>query len=182
MLAIKGDLKSILGLVLVCSAIIILDSTIVVIYSNISREPVPVFNAFLFISSVVIFMFINYILIGYSKQYFLQSRYKHHKLQRIFLWSIIPIQIILCSMLGAIAIQLLVYKSYNVSILLSIIYISHFTAIGFLTFLISQFLSWFRLVKNYHVLLYTLAFSLLVINILISLIFFTHVLPFMIRL
>jgi hypothetical protein len=78
-------------------------------------------------------------------------------------------------MLASIIIQLLMYRSYNISILLSVIFISHITAVGFLIFLIYEFLSWFRLVKNYPVLWYTFAFSLLVINILISLVFFTLV-------
>ena len=168
-------MKPILALVLACSTIIILDSTIVAIYSNISREPAPIINTYFFISLVVVFIFINFILIQYSRQDYLQSGYKYHKLQRFFLWFIIPIQIILCSMLASIVIQLLMYRSYNVSILLSIIYISHITAVGFLTFLTYEFLSWFRLVKNYLVLWYALSFSLLVVNILISLVFFSLV-------
>ena len=174
-LTIQADMKPILALVLACSTIIILDSTIVAIYSNISREPAPIINTYFFISLVVVFIFINFILIQYSRQDYLQSGYKYHKLQRFFLWFIIPIQIILCSMLASIVIQLLMYRSYNVSILLSIIYISHITAVGFLTFLTYEFLSWFRLVKNYLVLWYALSFSLLVVNILISLVFFTLV-------
>jgi hypothetical protein len=173
MFTTQADMKPIVGLVLLCSGIMILDSTIVAIYSNISREPVPIVNNYIFISFVAFFVFINFIFIGYSKQDFLHSKYKHHKFQRIFLWSIIPIQTILCLLLTSIVFQLLVYRSYNVSILLSIIYISNTTAVGFLTLLCYQFLSWFRSVRNYLVLWYTLAFSILLINILISLVFFT---------
>jgi hypothetical protein len=172
-LATRADMKPILGLVILCSAIIIVDSSIVAIYFNTSSEPAPIINTSFFISLVVLFAFINFILIRYSKQDFLQSRYKHHKIQRIFLWSIIPIEFILCLMLASIVVQLLVYRSYNVSILVSIIYISHITAIGFLTLLSYQFLSWLRSVRNYLVLWYTFAFSILLINILISLVYFT---------
>ena len=172
-LATRADMKPILGFAILCSAIIILDSSIVAIYFNTSSEPAPIINISFFISLVVLFAFINFILIRYSNQDFLQSRYKHHKIQRIFLWSIISIQFILCLMLASIVIQLLVYRSYNVSILVSIIYISHITAVGFLTLLTYQFLSWIRSVRNYVVLLYTFAFSILLINILISLVYFT---------
>ena len=172
-LATRADMKPILGLVILCSSIIILDSSIVAIYFNTSSEPAPIINISFFISLVVSFAFINFILIRYSKQDFLQSRHKHHKGQRIYLWSIITIQFILCLMLVSIVIQLLVYRSYNVSILVSIIYISHITAVGFLTLLTYQFLSWIRSVRNYVVLWYTFAFSILLINIFISLIYFT---------
>lgn len=171
MFTTQADSKPIVGLVLLCSGIMILDSTIVAIYSNTSREPVPVINNYIFISLVAFFVFINFIFIGYSKQDFLHSKYKHHKFQRIFLWSIIPIQFTVCLLLTSIVIQLLVYRSYNVSILLSIIYISNTTAVGFLTLLCYQFLGWFRTVRNHLVLWYALAFSILLINILISLVF-----------
>ena len=173
MFTTQADTRPILGLVVLCSGIMILDSAVVAIYSNISGEPVPMINNYIFISFVAFFVLINFIFIGYSKQDFLHSKYKHHNFQRIFLWSIIPIQFILCLLLTSIVIQLLVYRSYNVSILLSIIYISNTTAVGFLTLLCYQFIRWFLSVRNYLVLWYTLAFSILLINILISLVFLT---------
>ena len=172
-LKIQNDVKPILLFVIVCSAIFVLDSTLVRIFSNVSSEPSPIINTYFFMFFVVIYALISYILIRYSKQDFLLSKYRSHRVQRICLWSIIAIQLIICIILASIILQLIVYRSYNVLQLQAIIYISHFTAVAFLTFLTYQFLNWFRSINNYLVLLYSIAFSILVVNILISLIFFT---------
>jgi len=76
-------------------------------------------------------------------------------------------------MLVLLVTQLLVVRSYNISVVVSLVYFSHISAIAFLTFLTYQFLNWFRSIHNYVVLLYTCAFSLLIINLLISVIFLT---------
>jgi len=103
----------------------------------------------------------------------LQSKYSPHRLLKILRWSIILIQFILCGMLVLLVTQLLVFKSYDLSIRISLIYISHISGIAFLTFLTYQFLNWYRANHNHVILLYACAFTLLVVNILLSLVFLT---------
>ena len=70
----------------------IFDSNIVPIYSNISNQPDHRVNTILFISFIAFFLFINYILIKYSKKYFMQSNDTSVKPNKIFFWSIVVTQ------------------------------------------------------------------------------------------
>jgi hypothetical protein len=172
-LAIRSNFKVILLLVIMSSVIMIFDSNIVPIYSNISNQPILRINTILFISFVAFFLFINYIVIGYSKQYSMQPNDTPVKGNKTFFWSIVVTQSVLCGMLILISIQLVVIMSYILSVMILLIYVSHLSAIAYLTFLSYQFLNWYRVIHNRVVLLYACAFCLLVVNILVSLIFLT---------
>lgn len=149
----------------------IIDSIIVPVYSNISNEPSPGFNTVLFLCFVIIFSFTNYVLIGYSKHNFLQSKYISARSTKIFFWSIVLTQCIVAGMLVLLVTELLALRSYDLSVVVLLVYVSHISAIAYLTFLTYQFLSWFRSIHNFVVLLYTCAFSLLIINLILSRIF-----------
>ena len=70
-------------------------------------------------------------------------------------------------------VQLLAFYSYHVGTMAIAIYMSHISSICCLVFLAFKFLLWFKTNRNYIFLMYACAFSLLVLNVFISLIFVT---------
>ena len=76
----------------------IIDSSIVTIYTSLSNEPSPTINILLFACFVTIFAFTNYALIRYSKQ----TKFKGFELNRLLFWTIVVIVIALCAMFGLI--------------------------------------------------------------------------------
>jgi hypothetical protein len=163
--------RTVLTLTIFCSAIMVVDSIIVVLYVINPSTPTIAFNLSLFSSFVIFFLIINYIFLGYTKQYFASKTLAKDLVLKAISWIIIFNQFALSALLVFIIIQLLAFGSYNTRTLVTIAYMSHISSMGCLVFLSYKFLLWFKTNRNYTFLIYGCAFSLLVINIAISLAF-----------
>jgi hypothetical protein len=69
--------------------------------------------------------------------------------------------------------EILMLGSYDLVLITSAIYISHVTAIGFLILLAYQFVRWFLANKNYLIIAYAFAFSIIIPYLMTSLAFLT---------
>jgi hypothetical protein len=81
---------------------------------------------------------------------------------------IIATQILSGAFMLVIILQMLLMNKYSISLLDAQTYLSHFSALVFLSLLAFFFARWFTSKRSYIVMLYTLAFSLASINVVIS--------------
>ena len=81
---------------------------------------------------------------------------------------IIANQFILSLLLVLTLIQIFLIKGYFLTTFSLIVYLSIFSAIGFLILLSYQFFNWFIINKNYLILMYGITFSLIILNLTIS--------------
>ena len=164
---------SILILILFCSIILVLDSIIVSVYSNITKDPEPFFNNLLFTFFIICFISINFIFIRYSRNhlYILKPSRNFFKFIR---WTIISTQIIISLFLIYISLHLFAFKNYELLLLSLIIYFSYISAIGYLTILTYLFITWYRSNRSYIILIYVIVFSMIILNIILSLIYLSN--------
>ena len=163
--------NSIFVLILLCSAVMVSDSAMVGIYLNIPREPPASITAVIFAAFVIFFVLSNYFLIKFSKQGTKVIGQRPDRPFRLLHWVILPIQITLCIILTSLLIQVLTSSSYNLVFVSSVVYLSHLSCIGYLILLTYQFFLWLRSYRNYLIILYASAFSILILNVVTSLIF-----------
>jgi hypothetical protein len=174
--------KPVLAVTIFCSIIMIVDSTIVVIYSTIPENPDPLFNSLLFIIFIIIFALSSYILVRYSRRGYSSSGSRSPNLFQVANLSIIIIQFVLTAILVFLASQILQLGSYEVTLVFSAIYISHISAIGYLMLLTYQFARWFIYNRKYVILIYAVAFSIIISTLIISEIFLSFQLSYKIPL
>ena len=160
--------KYIFHFTIFCSIILVLDSIIVTIYSNIPKVPDSSFNSSLYAFFLVFFIISNFIFLNYSKQGFSQINFKPIPSFRLLTIAIILNQFILSFLLVFTLVQIFLFKGYYLTTISLIVYISIFSAIGFLILLSYQFFKWFIINKNYLILMYGITFSLIVLNLIIT--------------
>ena len=165
--------RTVLALSFLCSAIMIIDSIIVALYVDIASPPGYVFNLLLFTSFVLFFIVINYMFLAYSKQDYIRKTFEKAMPFKALNLIVKLNQFALCGALLFVIVQLFAFYSYHVGIMEIAIYMSHISSICCLVFLAFKFLLWFKTNRNYIFLMYACAFSLLVLNVFISLIFVT---------
>jgi hypothetical protein len=73
-----------------------------------------------------------------------------------------------------IILQMILLNKFHLALLQASTYLTHLTALLFLVCLVSIFLSWIKSRRNYIVILYTIAFSLVSLNIIISMIYLEY--------
>lgn len=169
----KYEYGSIFVLIIFCSIILVIDSTIVSIYSNITKDPEPFFNSLLFTFFSLCFILINFIFIRFSRN----SLYTLNPIRSFFKyisWTIIFTQIIISLFLIYISLQIFAFKNYELLLLSLIIYLSYISAIGYLTILTYLFITWYRSNRSYIILIYVIVFSMIILNILLSLIYLSN--------
>jgi hypothetical protein len=154
-----------------CSVVMILDSTIISIYTLPWREPPSGVNYALFLGFLLFFLFSNFILLIYSRLVYqsVDEKAGGH-LKFIYKLAIVG-QTVLSAFLVIIAIQMVVVGHYEVALRNIAISISHISAVGYLSILVYQFIRWFISNKNYVVIAYAIGFSLIAVNIIISVIY-----------
>jgi hypothetical protein len=166
--------KYIFHFTIFCSIIFVLDFLILPIYSNVSNIPDPFFNSSLFAFFVIFFIISNFIFLNYSKQGFSQNKLNPLISFKRLNMSIVLNQFILSLLLILIVVQLFLIKGYYLVTFSLLVYISIFSAIGFLLLLSYKLFKWFILDKNYLILMYGITFCLIILNLLISVILVTY--------
>ena len=168
-----------LAFVVICSGIIVLDSIIIRVFASISREPAQLVTLLLFEGISAFFIFSSYVLLRSSRQN--NSPMSDRKLVKVsrLLKRIATLnQLTLCGLVGSIAISLAIFGAFVTQTLSIIIYISYVGAIGFLLFLSYHLFRWFKSIRNYPILLYGLAFSLIIVNLIVSIAYLTLALSY----
>ena len=164
----KINEKYIFHFTIFCTIIFVLDSLILTIYSNISNIPDPSFNLSLYTFFVIFFMISNFVFLNHSKQGLSQVKINTIYSFRLLNKLIIANQFILSLLLVLTLIQIFLMKGYFLTTFSLIVYLSIFSAIGFLLLLSYQFFKWFIINKNYLILMYGITFSLIILNLIIS--------------
>lgn len=167
---IKGD-RSILVFSAFCCFIMILDSSIVSIYTTPIPEPNRWVNYFLFSVFLAFFLVSNFVLLGYSRRILQSVDPKSGVLLMLVYRLTLAVQVVLCLFLTIVAVQIGVLGNYELTIRNIPIYIAHLSGFGYLLLLVFLFIRWFRASRNYVILAYAIGFGVISLNILISLVY-----------
>lgn len=163
--------KTSLVFILIFATIVVVDSTVVDFSSYSGAEASFSTNIAVFIVFSIIFAASSAVLLNSVKNSISTSkaapygiRYFHLTIGATLILTIVIISIIIF--------QMLVLNKYSLLLLRIQIYISHLSAVAFLSFLVFLFVGWLSSSKrNYVIILYTVSFSLACINLLVSLVY-----------
>ncbi|MGA9154300.1 MAG: hypothetical protein WBZ36_27270, partial [Candidatus Nitrosopolaris sp.] len=155
--------KTTLAFILIFTTVVVFDSSIDTFSSYSGVEFPTSLNVVIFITFYVVFVISSIILINSDKimsRAFLRFKY--------FQAIIISTLILSGAFILVIILEMLVVNRYSISLLIAQTYLSHFSALVFLSLLAFLFARWFTSKRSYIVMLYTLAFSLASVNLVIS--------------
>ena len=165
--------KSALIFILIISTTIVIDSTIVKFFIFSYEEMSTSSNVILFATMAAIFALCSTLLLISVKKSESKYNYKPELNLRYSYLIISLIQGIITGILILNIFQMVYSKTYSTLSLFLAVYITHISAILFLTFLVFLLVRWFRSNRNLMVMLYAISFSLISFEILVSLIYTT---------
>lgn len=165
--------KSSLVFILVFTTIAVVDSTIVGLLSYSGFDLPVTSNIMIFVLFSVTFATTGIILLKSVKK----SITHNHRLPFIMKNSHLIISITLTLIIVILLIiifQMTIMNKYNVRLLSASTYVTHVSALIFLSLLIYMFVGWFRSKKNYMTMLYMISFILISATIIVSMIYLDH--------
>jgi hypothetical protein len=162
--------KTSLIFILSFTAIAIIDSTIVKLFSYSGVELPPSSNMVIFGLFSIVFALIGFMLLKSVKELRSKTVYRLPSRMKYLHFLIIAVQTLMIGILISLILQMALWNKYNIIILKASTYLTHISALVFLIFLVLVFIGWLKSRRNYIILLYTIAFSLISVTILISLI------------
>ena len=156
--------KNSLILILTFTVIVVLDTTIVKFASYTGQQlptswNVQIFIAFLFVFSIISILFLHMTRKTSESAYTLPINIKY--LRGFFFFS----QTTTISIMSIIIIQMILSNKYNIIFVRAETYLAYISTLIFLIFLVFLFIGWF---KSKRIMLFTISFSLLIINLVIS--------------
>jgi len=164
--------KNSLIFVLILTIVMVFDATIVQ-FSSYSGVKIPMWlNVTIFVIFSIIFLTSSPILLNYVSK--LISRDSSQKMPiglRYFHNLISATLLVTGSIILIIIFQILVLNKYNLILLEIQTYVSYLSALVFLSFLVFLFVGWLTRKRNYIIMLYAIAFSLVSVNLIVSLIY-----------
>ena len=129
-------------------------------------------NVVIFVILFLIFVTSSIVLLNPVKKILISYRREHVSKGLGFFYSTINVsQILTFSLVLLIIIQMLILNQYSLVFLRIQTYVSHLSGLLFLSFLVFTFTRWLTLKKNYATALYTISFSLICIDLIISLMY-----------
>lgn len=148
----------------------VLDSTVVKFASYTGQQfptswNVQIFIAFSFVFSITSILFLYMTRETSESFYTLPINIKY--LRGLFFFS----QTTTISILYIIILQMVLSNKYNILLVRAETYLIYISTLIFLIFLVFLFIGWFKSKRNYIIMLFTISFSLLIINLPISLIY-----------
>jgi hypothetical protein len=157
--------------ILVFLTVVLFDSIVVKVFSFSGTEPDPTVNVAIFVLLSAIFGSSTTILLASLKG--IMSRHESGiPLTFTFHYFVILGTLILTlAIMFLINIQLVFLQQYSLDLLRVQTYLSHLSPIVFLSFLIFSFLRWLTLKRNTVILLYSVSFFLICMNLIISLVY-----------
>ncbi|HET9774049.1 MAG TPA: hypothetical protein VFP25_03600 [Nitrososphaeraceae archaeon] len=158
--------------VLIFTTVTVIDSTIVE-FSSYSGVRIPIWlNIAIFVIFSIIFLTSSPILLNYVRRIVSRDSHQAMPLGLRYFHTIISATLISTgSILLIIIFQMFVLNKYSLNLLEAQTYISYISALVFLSFLIFLFAGWLISKRNYIIMIYTVAFSLISVNLVISLIY-----------
>jgi hypothetical protein len=160
--------KSSFIFIVVFTAVVVIDSSIVDFSSYSGVETSASWNTVIFIIFSIIFVVFSATLLNSVKRSIYTSRsrplnltYSHWIISGTVILTIIIILIIIF--------QMLFLNNYNLVLLRIQTYLSHLSALVFLSLSVSLFARWFTSKRSFTVILYTISLSLLSLNLVVSL-------------
>jgi hypothetical protein len=162
--------KNSLILILTFTVIVVLDSTIIKFASYTGQQlptswNIQIFIAFSFVFSIISILFLYMTRKTSESFYTLPINIKY--LRRFFFFS----QILTFSIIGTIILQMILSNKYNIIFVRVEPYLAYIATLIFLIFLVFLFIGWFKSKRNYIIMLFTISFSLLIINLVVSFIY-----------
>jgi hypothetical protein len=157
-------------LILTFTVIVVLDSTIIKFASYTGQQlptswNVKIFIAFSFVFSIISILFLYMTRKTTESPYTLPINIKY--LSGFFFFS----QTTTISIISIIILQMILSNKYNIALIRTETYLAYISTLIFLIFLVFLFIGWFKSKRNYIIMLFTLSFALLIINLVISLIY-----------
>lgn len=156
--------------------VIIIDSTIVEFHSFSGMRTSSTVNGVIFISFSVLFAITGILLATSVRTIIYKASYKLPKNLKNFHYIILGAQILAISLLSVTIFQIIASNKYHILLLHVITYLSHVSALIFTIPLIVILAKWFISRRNNMILLYILTFSLVSINIVVSLVYYENIL------
>ena len=160
--------------ILTFTTIVIFDSTIVKFTTYSDTSFPSTINFWIFITFYIIYGLGTNILLNSVKNSDPMSFYKPRLKIKYFYYIIFAIQTSILWIILMIILQMIFVHKYSILLLNAVTQISHLSALLFLIMLVFMFIGWLRSKRNYVVLLYTIAFSLIASSILVSFISLEH--------
>jgi hypothetical protein len=165
--------RSSLVYILIFTAVAIIDLTIVNFTAYSGIELPPSMNISLFITFTTIFAISCMLLLNSVREVVSRSNGLPSKL-KYFHTMIFATQSSMLAVMIWIILQMILLNKFHLALLQASTYLTHLTALLFLVCLVSIFLSWIKSRRNYIVILFTIAFSLVSSNIMISMIYLEY--------
>jgi hypothetical protein len=164
--------KTSLIFILIFTTIVVFDSTIVD-FSSYSGVRLPTWlNIAIFVIFSIIFVASSTMLLNSVRKSMLTDTYKPAPLGLRYFHGIISATLILTvAIILIIIFQMLILNKYSLILLRVQTYLSHLSALVFLSFLVFLFAGWLISKRNYVIMLYTISFSLACVNLMVSLIY-----------
>jgi hypothetical protein len=175
-LSISLTRKNSLIFILVIVSIIIIDSTIVEFYSFSGIRTSSLVNVVIFISFSVVFAFSGVLLVTCVKTITSKTAYRLPKNLRKFHYIIFGTLILTIALISATIFQIIAFSKYHITLLHIVTFISHVSALVFAIPLVFILAKWFKSRRNYIILLYIITFSLVTVNIVVSLTYYEQIL------
>jgi hypothetical protein len=155
---------------LVFTAVVVFDSTIVNFSSYSGVEASTPVNTAIFIIFSIVFVVTSTILLISVRKSTYTSKSPSRSLGHSH-WIINGTLVLTVIIILIIVFQMLLLNQYNLSLLNVQTYVSHISALVFLSLLVFLFGRWFVSKRSYSVILYTISLSLVSINLLVSLVY-----------
>jgi hypothetical protein len=164
--------RSSLFFILIFTTVMVFESTIVD-FSSYSGVRIPMWlNVGIFLIFSILFLISSPILLNYVRKITSRDSYQAMPLSLRYLQMIVSVTMILTgSIILIIIVQMLFLNKYSLILLEVQTYLSYLSALIFLSFLVFMFVGWLTSKRNYIIMLYTIAFSLASVNLVVSLIY-----------
>jgi len=162
--------------ILIITSVIIIDSTIVEFYSFSGVRTSSTINVVIFIAFSIVFTFSGILLVTCVKTITSKTTYRLPKNLRKFNYIILGTQILTIGLISVTIFQIIALNKYHILLLHLVTYISHVSALVFAIPLVFILAKWFKSRRNYIILLYIITFSLVSVNIVVSLAYYEQIL------
>ena len=162
--------------ILIITSVIIIDSTIVEFYSFSGVRTSTAINVIIFIAFSIVFAFSGILLVTCVKTITSKTTYRLPKNLRKFNYIIVGTQILTIGLISVTIFQIIAFYKYHILLLHLVTYISHVSALVFAIPLVFILAKWFKSRRNYIILLYIITFSLVSVNIVVSLAYYEQIL------
>jgi hypothetical protein len=166
--------KNSLIFILIFTGIVIFDSTIVKFSSYSGVQPSNQLNFAIFVIFSIIFVTSSTTLLNSVRNSMSRYAYKPTPLGLSYFHGIIiATQILTVAIILMIIFQMILLNKYSLILLRVQMYLSHLSALVFLSFLVFLFAGWLLASRkrNYAIILYTISFALASVNLVVSLIY-----------